>query len=112
LDIGVISTDLKIVGTGDFNGDGKTDIVWENTVTGKRVVWLMNGTTFSSAVNLLNTPIEWHIAAVPDIYGNGKPDILWENTLTGQRGFWIMDGTSLVGWADIGIICTDWRIAN
>ena len=28
---------------GDFNGDGKTDIVWRNTTTGATAVWLMNG---------------------------------------------------------------------
>ena len=33
----------KIVGTGDFDGDGKGDIFWRNSQTGENVVWLMNG---------------------------------------------------------------------
>ncbi|HYR27718.1 MAG TPA: hypothetical protein VEU30_04595, partial [Thermoanaerobaculia bacterium] len=32
---------------GDFNGDGKSDLVWRNTATGQTVVWLMNGTIYS-----------------------------------------------------------------
>ena len=29
----------KIVGTGDFNGDGKSDIFWRNTSTGENAIW-------------------------------------------------------------------------
>lgn len=29
--------------TGDFNGDGLADVLWENTVTRRFAVWLMNG---------------------------------------------------------------------
>jgi hypothetical protein len=37
-----------IVGTGDFNGDGMTDILWQDT-TGQRVLWFMNGTSLSTS---------------------------------------------------------------
>ena len=30
---------------GDFNNDGKTDILWRNTSTGQNAVWYMNGVT-------------------------------------------------------------------
>jgi sugar lactone lactonase YvrE len=33
----------KIVGTGDYNDDGKVDIVWRNTSTGENYAWYMNG---------------------------------------------------------------------
>ena len=29
----------KIAGTGDFNGDGKSDIFWRNTSTGDNAIW-------------------------------------------------------------------------
>ncbi|KJU83185.1 hypothetical protein MBAV_004613 [Candidatus Magnetobacterium bavaricum] len=28
---------------GDFNGDGKTDVLWQDTATGDVYVWLMDG---------------------------------------------------------------------
>jgi hypothetical protein len=28
---------------GDFNGDGKADLVWRNTATGQHAIWLMDG---------------------------------------------------------------------
>ena len=34
----------KAVGTGDFNGDGKSDILFQNT-DGQIAIWEMNGTT-------------------------------------------------------------------
>jgi hypothetical protein len=36
---GVTSQAWKVVGRGDFNGDGKSDVFWRNTTTGGNVVW-------------------------------------------------------------------------
>ena len=43
----------------DFNGDHKTDIVWQNNVTGQRLVWLMDGTSRLSTVNLGTLSTHW-----------------------------------------------------
>ena len=39
------------IGTGDFNGDGKADILWQNT-DGTPAVWLMDGTSLISGANV------------------------------------------------------------
>ena len=36
------------MGTGDFNGDGKTDILWRHAASGQNVVWFLNGTSLIS----------------------------------------------------------------
>jgi hypothetical protein len=36
--------DWSVAQSGDFNGDGMGDVVWENTVTHRFALWLMNGT--------------------------------------------------------------------
>ena len=96
----------------DFDADGTTDLVWENTSTGDRVFWLMNGTTYASAVAIGTVSTDWRIAAVNDFNSDGKPDLLWENTVSGDRGFWLMNGTSFTSWVDLGIVATEWQIAN
>jgi hypothetical protein len=43
-----ISEDWQVQGLGDFNGDGKTDVLWRNMTSasadaGKLYVWIMDG---------------------------------------------------------------------
>src|ERR1035438_4750220 len=59
----------------DFNGDGKTDIVWRNTTTGDDAIWYMNGTTVIGVGALGSAPLSWSIVGVGDFNGDGKPDI-------------------------------------
>src|SRR5262249_14285531 len=33
---------FHIVGSGDFNGDGRTDVLWHNETTGETQIWLMD----------------------------------------------------------------------
>jgi hypothetical protein len=44
-DLGVVPTTWNVAVTGDFNGDGKSDILWSNT-NGDTSIWFMtsNGT--------------------------------------------------------------------
>jgi hypothetical protein len=72
----------------------------------------MDGSIYTSSAYIGNAPAEWHIAGAGDFNGDGPSDILWENTTTGERGLWLMTGTSFSGWASLGTIGSEWRIAN
>jgi hypothetical protein len=78
----------------DFNGDGKSDILWQNSVNGQRVIWVMNGTSYSSYVDLGIVATSWKIVGSADFNADGNQDILWGNRVTGQRVIWLMNGTS------------------
>jgi hypothetical protein len=48
------------VGTGDFNGDGHSDILFQNT-NGQAAIWEMNGTNvIGSALAGPNPGTSWH----------------------------------------------------
>ncbi len=77
----------------DFNGDGKSDILWRNSTTGANVIWLMKGATISSSATFATvTDLNWSIAGTGDFNGNGKSDILWRNRATGENTIWFMNG--------------------
>ena len=44
--------DWKLVGSGDFSGDGAVDLVFRNRKLGATSVWIMNGTTRTGTVAL------------------------------------------------------------
>jgi Ca2+-binding RTX toxin-like protein len=71
----------------DFNGDGKSDILWRNTATGANTVWQSGSSTAVQAVASLADQ-NWKVAGTGDFDGNGTSDILWRNTATGANSIW------------------------
>jgi hypothetical protein len=118
----VLDTNWKIAGTGDFNGDGKTDILWRNYGTGAyqglNDVWFMDGSTFvSEAVFSQVTDIFWEIAGTGDFNGDGHTDILWRyygaGPYQGLNDIWYMNGTAFVSEEVFSqVLDTNWRIVN
>ncbi|MBW7895669.1 MAG: immunoglobulin domain-containing protein, partial [Opitutaceae bacterium] len=95
----------------DFNGDDLLDLIWSNSVTGERALWLMDGTSYIAASTLGIFPLEWTVAATGDFNADGKPDLVWSNSVTGERALWLMDGTNLLGVSTLGIFPLEWTVA-
>ena len=76
--------------TGDFNGDGGADILWQNT-SGEAVIWEMNGTSMIGSGSLGNPGPSWHAGRTGDFNGDGRSDILWQNT-SGEVVVWELNG--------------------
>jgi hypothetical protein len=108
--------DWQVKGTGDFNGDGKSDILFQNAVDGSCKVWEMDGLNQKvGGVGLVGwTPgKDWQVAATGDYNGDHKRDILLHNAHDGSYYLWQMDGLGLVangydfvGWAT----GADWHV--
>jgi len=56
--------DWHIVDVGDFNGDGKSDILWRRD-SGQTYVWEMNGLQVTGEGTVMHAPIttDWHVSA-------------------------------------------------
>ncbi|VAX15617.1 BNR repeat domain protein [hydrothermal vent metagenome] len=96
----------SIKGVGDFNGDGKTDVLWRHAGSGYTYIWLMDGSTvsFDSSYTSANVKHDspWNISGVGDYNGDGKSDILWERGASGRTFVWMMNGVEIIdGSAEI-----------
>jgi hypothetical protein len=103
----------QVAGVGDFNGDGKSDIVWRNTATGENYVYLMDGIAIA-AEGYLRSVLDqnWQVAGTGDFDGDGRHDLLWRNRASGENYLYRMQGAEIVGEgylrtvADLG-----WQVA-
>lgn len=72
---------------GDFDGDGKDDILWRNSITGANIIWRLV-TNSHVQQNLPTVAPSWSIAAIGDFDADGKSDILWRNQANGANVIW------------------------
>lgn len=49
-----------VAGVGDFNGDGKTDVLWRHS-SGAVHAWLIDGTTVIGSGLIGTATNDWHI---------------------------------------------------
>ena len=97
------TTGLQVQGIGDFNGDGKSDILWRDAVTGDTSIWFMNGAAVTSVANTTfkagtyTSTTGWQVQGIGDFNGDGKSDILWRDAVTGKTYIWFMNGSVKAG---------------
>jgi hypothetical protein len=114
--LGTVGTDWSIKGVGDFNGDGRADVLWRSDA-GDVYVWLdsptgapaMTGQTVSSVGN------DWAIMGLGDFNGDGRDDILWRHAGDGELYVWNSQlGSSAVNFLgqSVGVVGLDWSVAS
>ena len=86
-----------LIGSGDLDGNGVTDLVYMGPNSGKVFVRLY-APVGSYVEKLVLTPgSSWKLAGTGDVNGDGKDDLLWHRPASGQFAYWLMNGGTIAG---------------
>jgi FG-GAP-like repeat len=97
---------------GDFNGDGKTDLVRRDAYDGSGDVNIALNSGSSLTGSFIQSPLSfnWSLAGVGDINGDGRDDLIWRNS-DDTLAAWLMGSNGLaftsVGLASVG---HEWKL--
>jgi len=91
-----VDANWRLAGVGDFNSDGKPDLLWRNTSSGRLSFWLMDGFHRVGSALLDGPPdAAWSVTGIGDFNQDRSPDILFRNATSGNLMVWLMQGASV-----------------
>ncbi|HYO79330.1 MAG TPA: M57 family metalloprotease [Thermoanaerobaculia bacterium] len=107
----VVST--RTTTRGDFNFDGRSDLLWRNKSTGANRVWYMDNTTILGTAALPTlADTNWRLGGAGEFNGDGKQDLMWHNTANGTNTVWLMNGTALASTASLPVTGSVWYVGS
>ena len=82
----------------DFDGDGKNDILVQDSTTGAVEAWFLDNATVKGTQALGDMPdTNWMLVGRGDFNADGKPDLVWQHKTEGWVSIHYMDGTTRIG---------------
>lgn len=91
-----------VLGLGDFNGDGITDLLLQND-NGAVGAYLTDGENVGwNYFQSLGS--EWSIAGIGDFNHDGIDDVVLQNEQGGYAGIWQLDRDGQVSWSDLDVL--------
>jgi hypothetical protein len=106
-----VKKDWQIVGSGDYNGDGRSDVLLHNASENKLDIFTMvEGATYQSELLPDDFGNAAEVIASGDFDGDGMSDILWRDLENGEVDIWGLTMDSTLGpleggespWSAIG----------
>ena len=116
--IGGYSPEWDVLETADFNGDGKTDILWRNSFVGEDgntynayCTWIMDESDSWRMVSASNAD-EWEFLCTGDFDGDGTADIAMINA-SGLVSIWgVSDGRLSADAVLSAVDTSEWKFAT
>ncbi|MSR13245.1 MAG: hypothetical protein EXR86_01515 [Gammaproteobacteria bacterium] len=92
----------QLVAANDFNGNGRSDLLWADANGGAQV-WLMDGAKVVTKGKFAASPISQEVVDTGDYNADGAADILWQETQTKALSRWLMLGAHRVSIAPVAL---------
>lgn len=88
---GPADPEWRFEGTGDLDGDGRSDLLYRHAQSGQNELWSLNGVSLARklALHRIVDP-DWRVAALHDFDGDGRDDVLWRHEAFGTHVLWRM----------------------
>ncbi len=96
---GRATPDFRIEASGDYDGNGCTDLVWRHASTNAHDMWLMKGPTVIGQGPITVPGASRLVATAPDYdaNGDGRIDLIWKDLPSNVHKVRLMNGTSTIG---------------
>ena len=107
--VGQFDATTQVLGLGDFNGDGQTDLLLRNTngavgcyfTSGDKLGW----NYFQSLGD------EWTVSAIGDLNGDGRDDVVLKHD-NGFAGSWLTQSDYTMAWANLDTLADGFTIVG
>ncbi|WP_165838961.1 beta strand repeat-containing protein [Roseicella frigidaeris] len=107
--VGTVDASWSVAGSGDFDGDGRADILWQNANSAVSV-WRMDGTQYLGGDTIATPGAGWSVVGTGDFDGDGRSDILLQSS-AGKVQAWRMDGTTILSKTVLDSQSAGWTVA-
>ena len=95
---------------GDFNGDGRFDILWRHSGEGRNTIWRSANASAQQSVSTVADP-SWRTVGIGDFNGDGRDDILWRHEVSGTNVVW-PSGALSASYRLASLTSLSWQVAG
>jgi hypothetical protein len=78
----------QVRATADMNGDGTSDLIWQNNATNAISVWYMQRSGVLQTASLTTPALGFKLMGAGDFNQDGVQDLLLQNSFSGQNQVW------------------------
>jgi hypothetical protein len=105
---GTLGKEWQVAGSGDFNGDHNTDVLWRRD-DGTMMIFDMNGPQITSVTFPGQLGNEWSLEGTADYNSDGTADLLWRRA-DGALVLFEMANNQIANATIFGQVGTEWHV--